>query len=216
MKYSLAVFDMDGTILNTLEDLKDSLNFALNRAGYRERTLSEVRSFVGNGVRKLVERGMPLGAGADATDKVFAFFSEYYALHSAIKTRPYEGIVELLSALKAASVKLAVVSNKPDAAVRALCDKYFAGLFDAAVGECAGIARKPAPDSVLAVLARLEVEKENAIYIGDSEVDIATAQNSKLDCIAVDWGFRDADFLAARGADIIVSSPEAVRRYILD
>lgn len=215
MKYTLAIFDMDGTILNTLEDLRDSLNFALKASGYPQRTLAQVRSFVGNGIQKLVERAMPKDAGAEAQEGVYKIFREYYNDHSAVKTRPYEGITALLTALRAEGVKLAVVSNKPDAAVRTLCDKYFAGLFDAAAGERDGIAKKPAPDSVLDVLSRLGVQKENAVYIGDSEVDIATAANSGLACIAVDWGFRDGDFLAANGADIIVSSPDAAFRFIL-
>ncbi len=215
MKYKLAVFDMDGTILNTLDDLMDSLNFALRRAGYPERTLAEVRSFVGNGIRKLVERGVPKDAGAAATDAVFADFSAYYAAHCADKTRPYEGVAELIGALRRAGCKTAVVSNKTDEAVRELCAEYFPGLFDASIGERPGIRKKPAPDSVLEVLSLLGFNAQDAVYIGDSEVDIATAQNAGLNSIIVEWGFRDRDFLIDNGAKVLVSSPREVAPIIL-
>lgn len=205
--YKLTVFDMDGTILDTLEDLKNSLNFALTANGLPERTLDEVRRFVGNGIGKLIERGVPDGATSEQIAGVQAAFYPHYTLHCNDNTRPYDGVIEVISALRNAGYLTAVVSNKADFAVQDLCKIWFDGLFDAAVGEREGLQRKPAPDSVLEVCRLLNVSIEDAIYIGDSEVDLQTARNADMDVISVDWGFRDADFLKSIGADKIVSSP---------
>ena len=213
MKYQLAIFDLDGTLLNTLEDLADSTNYIMRSFGYPERTLAEVRSFVGNGIRKLLERSAPNGTSAEEIDRMFEQFKEHYGAHCADKTKPYDGVMELLNELKKQGVKLAVVSNKADYAVKALCEQYFPGLFDEAVGERTGIARKPAPDTVNEVLKNLQMEKSQAVYIGDSEVDVQTARNAELDCIAVDWGFRDASVLKEAGAEWIISTPEAILGY---
>ena len=210
MKYKLAIFDMDGTILDTLEDLSASLNYALRLSGFEERTLAEVRSFVGNGIRKLVERGVPAGTSEAEIDRVFADFSAHYKLHCADKTKPYDGIRELLLELRSRGMKIAVVSNKADFAVQELCRQYFEQIFDAAVGEQNVVRKKPAPDSVNTVLEKLEICRTNAVYIGDSEVDIETAKNAQMDCIAVDWGFRDREYLKNVGAKIIVSDPESL------
>ena len=214
MKYQLAIFDLDGTLLNTLEDLADSTNYIMRSFGYPERTLAEVRSFVGNGIRKLLERSAPKGRSAEEIDRMFEQFKEHYGAHCAEKTKPYDGVMELLNALKKQGVKLAVVSNKADYAVKALCEQYFAGIFDEAVGERAGIARKPAPDTVHEVLKNLQIEKAQAVYIGDSEVDVQTARNAEMDCIAVDWGFRDKEVLEEAGAETIISSPKLIEYYI--
>lgn len=211
----LAIFDMDGTILDTLEDLQDSLNYALEKMGYPLRTYEEVRSFVGNGIRKLIERAVPQNTSPDEIEETFAIFMPYYQEHCADKTRPYAGIVELLTKLKAAGMITAVVSNKAHAAVLDLCEQYFPGLFDMAVGEQEGMAKKPAPDSVNYVLEQLGIEKEEAVYIGDSEVDIATALNSELTPYVVTWGFRDEDFLRSKGAEIIVSTTEELCTLLL-
>ena len=208
MNDALAVFDLDGTILDTLEDLRDSLNYALGAWGCPPRTTEEVRRFVGNGIRKLVERGVPADAGPALTERVYETFVPYYQAHCSIKTAPYPGIPELIARLRAQGVRCAVVSNKADPAVQALCSRYFPGCFDLAVGERPGIRRKPAPDSVNAVLAALDTPRERAVYIGDSEVDLATARNAGLDCILVEWGFRDRAFLQAQGGTVFVSSPE--------
>ncbi len=213
-KYSLALFDMDGTILNTLEDLADSLNYALAKSNYPSRSLDEVRRFVGNGIRKLIERGVPEGVGTEDIDRVQSDFAGHYKLHNADKTRAYDGVIPLLKELRALGVKTAVVSNKADVAVQPLCQRYFDGLFDLAVGERPGMLRKPAPDCVNAVLSELGVERRDAVYIGDSEVDIETAKNAGMDAIIVDWGFREADFLKSRGAEVIVSSPGQVLELI--
>ena len=213
MKYQLAIFDLDGTLLDTLEDLADSTNYIMRSFGYPERTIEEVRSFVGNGIRKLLERSAPNGTSAEEIDRMFEQFKVYYGAHCADKTKPYDGVMELLDALKKQGVKLAVVSNKADYAVKSLCEQYFCGLFDEAVGERIGIARKPAPDTVNEVLKNLQFDKSQAVYIGDSEVDVQTAKNAEMDCIAVDWGFRDREVLKNAGAEIIVSTPEDILNY---
>ena len=174
MRYKLAVFDMDGTILNTLEDLADSTNYALKANGLPERTIDEVRRFVGNGIRLLIERAVP----ADSEPELFETFKKYYKTDCAVKTRPYDGIKEVLVSLRKAGCLTAVVSNKADFAVQDLCKDYFDGLFDFAVGEREGIKKKPAPDSVYEVLTKLKTKKEDAVYIGDSDVDFATSVNA--------------------------------------
>lgn len=216
MNYQLAIFDMDGTILNSLNDLADTLNYALSNCGYPKRSLEEVRSFVGNGIRKLIERGVPEGTGTSDIERVHEVFAAYYKEHCFDKTRPYNGILPLLTTLKEKGIKTAVVSNKADFAVQILCEKYFKGLFDIAVGEQPGIQKKPAPDSVNMVLNQLGIKKEDSVYIGDSDVDIETARNSFMDCISVDWGFRDVDFLLKNGAQRIVSSPEELLSLLVN
>lgn len=214
MGYKLAIFDLDGTILNTLEDLADATNYALEKHGYSGRTIDEVRRFVGNGIRKLIERAVPPGLPAAEIDKVHETFSDYYQGHCADKTRPYEGILPLLQRLRAAGCFTAVVSNKADAAVQPLCRHYYEGLFDFAVGERAGIRRKPAPDAVFEVLRRLKMDEADAVYIGDSEVDIRTAENAGLDSIIVTWGFRDREFLESQGARRFVDRPEEIDKIM--
>ncbi len=201
MKYRAVVFDMDGTILDTLEDMRRSVNAALAAEGFPPRTLDEVRRFVGNGNRRLVERAVPAGTGPDAVERVFHGFHAHYRVHCADHIRIYPGILELLRRLRAAGVRTAVVSNKADYAVQALADECFPGLFDAAAGEKDGVRRKPAPDGVLAVLAALGVPPSEAVYVGDSEVDIETARNAGLPCISVTWGFRPEAYLIGQGAE---------------
>lgn len=215
MAVKLAIFDMDGTILDTLGDLCDSLNYVLAKQGYPVRTLDEVRSFVGNGIAKLIERAVPCDCTKEQTLRVYEEFIPYYREHCAEKTKPYDGIVKLLSDLKQNGIWLAVVSNKADAAVQDLCKQYFKGLFDIAVGECPGMEKKPAPDAVNLVLDKLHISREEAVYIGDSEVDIATAVNSGLQLCVVDWGFRDVDFLKAHGAKRIFSDTESLKEYLI-
>lgn len=215
MQYRLAIFDMDGTILDTLDDLADSVNFALAQSGFPERSREEVCSFVGNGIRKLIERAVPKGTEVERIDYVHKVFREYYKEHCAVKTKPYRGIPELLEKLRQAGCKTAVVSNKADFAVQELCRKYFDGLFDAAVGDRDGISRKPAPDSVFEILRLFGMEKRDAVYIGDSDVDIETACNAGMDGIVVEWGFRKRAFLEEKGAKRIVSSPKEIAEIVL-
>lgn len=214
MKYKLAIFDMDGTILNTLDDLADSTNYALRGNGLPERTIEEVRRFVGNGIRKLIERAVPAGTEVSQIDRVHESFTAYYKVHCADRTRPYEGIIELVRDLRAAGCMTAVVSNKADYGVQTLCRDYFPGLFDMAVGEREGIRKKPSPDSVNEVLEKLSVARADAVYIGDSDVDIETAKNAGLDCISVEWGFRDREFLIEHGAGKLVREPREIYEEI--
>ena len=203
-----AVFDMDGTILNTLDDLMDSTNFALKNNGLKERSLEEIRFFVGNGIQKLIERAVPQGTSKEVFEKVFADFKSHYKIHCADKTSYYDGIPSVIQTLRKMGVKTAVVSNKADFAVQELVEVYFKGLFDVALGEKTGVSKKPSPDMVNAALSVLGVEKEAAFYIGDSDVDFETAKNSSLDFIGVSWGFRGRKFLENLGAKNIIDSPE--------
>ena len=216
MKYKLAIFDMDGTILNTLEDLTDSVNHILTIHDYPIRTINEVKSFLGNGILRLIQLAVPENANisAETLNSLYNEFIEYYKIHNQDKTTAYDGVKELIIQLKSVGYKTAVVSNKADVAVKQLCIKYFDGLFDYSVGECTGIQKKPAPDSVVEVLNKLQVANTDAVYIGDSEVDIATAKNSKMDSIIVSWGFREKDFLYSMGAATIVDSPDEIRKLL--
>lgn len=214
MKYQLVIFDLDGTILNTLEDLTDSVNFALRKCGLPEHSIENVRQFVGNGIRKLMERAVPSGSDVQMIDKVHETFTAYYKEHCADKTRPYDGILETLLHLKELGYKLAVVSNKADYGVQELCKQYYDGIFDYAVGEREGIKKKPAPDSVNEVLDKMHVSRNQAVYVGDSEVDIETASNAQMDCIVVEWGFRKKEFLIERGAKVMVSEPSQIEEIV--
>ena len=213
-KYKLAIFDLDGTLLETLEDLHDSTNHALVSQGLPPRTLDEVRRFVGNGIHKLIERAVPEGSSSETVEQVFEEFKTWYAVHCNDKTSAYDGIKEMLLALRKAGVRTAVVSNKADFGVQTLCKTYFSGLLDVAVGQREGIRLKPAPDSVNEVLRLLEIRREDAVYIGDSDVDIDTARNSGMDCISVTWGFRRREFLLEHGAVILVDKPENLEEII--
>lgn len=215
MKYQLAIFDLDGTILDTLEDLTDGVNFALSECGCPVRTIAEIRSFVGNGIRKLIERALPSGTPEAEIDRVHGTFSPYYKAHCDVKTKPYDGIPEMLQTLRDAGVLTAVLSNKGDFAVQPLVRQYFPDLFTIAFGERSGIPRKPAPDAVFEILERLKIEKSDAIYIGDSNVDIETARNAGIFCICVDWGFREHAQLIEAGAERIVSTPKELLEAIL-
>lgn len=214
MKYELIIFDMDGTILDTLEDLKNCTNHALRLHNMEERSLEEIRNFVGNGIRRLLEQAVAPGTSNDKLDTIQKDFRKYYDIHCTDFTKPYDGIIELIRELKNRGYKTAVVSNKVHEAVLDLCEQYFPGLFDLAIGEKSNVARKPAPDMVHSALEHFMVAKENAVYIGDSDVDVATARNSKLDMIAVDWGFRSRECLIEQGAKIIVSQPEEILHYV--
>lgn len=201
------IFDLDGTLLNTLEDLKDSTNFALRKFQYHERTLEEVRNFVGNGVQKLIERAIPDGLENKNFAECLAVFKSNYAQNMYNKTAPYTGIKEMLTELKHKGVKTAVVSNKFDLAVKELCNKYFENLIEIAIGESENVRKKPAPDSVLRAIQELNSKKEFCLYVGDSDVDVQTAKNTGIDCIGVTWGFRDRELLEKEGAKYIIDKP---------
>lgn len=212
----IVIFDLDGTLLNTLDDLADSTNYALSKFGYPTRTIEEVRQFVGNGVAKLIERAIPDGKNNSNFEKCLSIFKENYAQNMYNKTAPYNGIIEMLSNLKSKGIKIAVVSNKFDLAVKELCKKYFEGFIDFAAGEneAQGIKKKPAPDTVISVLNEFNFASEDAVYVGDSDVDIMTAKNSHMPCISVTWGFRDEKFLLKSGATILINTPSEIYNHL--
>lgn len=197
------LFDLDGTLLNTLDDLAASTNAALAANGMPQRTTDEVRRFVGNGVKKLIERAVPAGTDENMREAVLASFVEHYREHERDTTRPYEGVAALLEALNAKGIKCAVISNKIEPAVKALCAEYFGDLVGAAVGDAPGRNVKPDPAGVQEAMARLGVSKEACIYVGDSDVDIHTGHNAGMKSIGVTWGFRSEALLREAGADYI-------------
>lgn len=201
------IFDLDGTLLSTLGDLAASTNYALRWAGMPERTVEEVRMFVGDGVRLLMERAIPDGADNPRFEATYARFREHYMLHNLDTTRPYDGVPELLRELKRRSKKLAIVSNKFYAATQELARHFFPDTIEVAIGERETIRKKPAPDTVLEALRQLDAPKEGAVYIGDSDVDVMTAKNCGLPCISVLWGFRDKEFLTEHGATCFAEKP---------
>lgn len=206
-KYQAVVFDLDGTLLNTLEDLMDSVNYGLRSNGMPERSLEEIRRFVGNGVQRLVSLAVPEGTGGKEQDKVFAAFKEHYRVHCNDKTNLYPGIRALLQELKERGIPMAIVSNKLQEGVDALTEQYFKEYVKAAIGAREGIRKKPAPDAVLEALRILGVSREQAVFVGDSEVDIATAGNARMDCITVAWGFRTREEQEKAGANCFVEEP---------
>lgn len=207
--YKTFIFDLDGTLLDTLQDLADSVNHALRQYSMPEHSLDDIRRFVGNGVRLLMERAVPEGAQHPLFEEAFATFRQYYMQHSLDTTRPYDGIVETIRELKLRGCRLAVVSNKMMAATQELVAHFFPDI-EVAIGEheAAGIRKKPAPDTVDEALRQLGVTREGAVYVGDSDVDLLTARNSGLPCISVLWGFRDREFLLAHGATTLIERPE--------
>lgn len=206
-EYSTYIFDLDGTLLDTLGDLAASVNHALRVHGMPEHNIEDIRWFVGNGVRVLMERAVPRGADNPLFDETFATFRRHYMEHSLDTTKPYPGILEMLSELKRKGKRTAVVSNKFYAATRGLCRHFFGEYIEVAIGEREDIRRKPAPDTVVEALGQLGADAVDAVYIGDSDVDVATAANSGLPCISVLWGFRDRDFLEKHGAVTFIEKP---------
>ena len=208
--YKTYIFDLDGTLLNTLGDLAASTNYALRQYGMPEHTIDDVRRFVGNGVGKLIERAIPEGLSNPQYEDVLATFRKHYMLHSLDTTAPYPGIESLLHSLRAHGCNVAVVSNKFYNATVELCRHFFADTVEVAIGERENIRRKPAPDTVFEAMRQLGVSGEDTVYVGDSDVDVATARNSGIPCISVLWGFRDRDFLIEHGATTFVNTPEDI------
>ena len=208
------IFDLDGTVLDTLDDLAASTNYALRAFGLPERSRDEVRRFVGNGVRRLMQQAVPDGESDPRFEEVLATFREHYMHHSMDTTQPYPGIMPMLARLREEGHATAVVSNKFDAATKSLCQHYFGTLIDVAIGESERIRRKPAPDTVIEAMRLLGAKKEQSIYIGDSDVDIATAKACAIPCVSVLWGFRDRDFLLAHGATVFISQPEEMVKMV--
>ena len=204
------IFDLDGTLLSTLNDLAASTNYALRWAGMPERSVEEICMFVGNGVKLLMERAIPDGINNPKFEETYAKFREHYMEHNLDTTRPYDGIPELLRELKGRGKKLAIVSNKFYAATQELAKHFFPDTIEIAIGERDNIRKKPAPDTVLEALKQLNASKAGAVYIGDSDVDIMTAKNCELPCISVLWGFRDKEFLIKHGGKIFVDKPSEI------
>lgn len=209
-EYNTYIFDLDGTLLNTINDLAASVNFALRSVGLPEHSVDDVRRFVGNGVRKLMERAIEGGDSNPLFDEAYATFRKHYLEHGLDTTEPYPGIVEMLGRLKADGKNIAVVSNKFYAATQELCRHFFGEYVAVAIGERENIRKKPAPDTVEEALRQLGASRDGAVYIGDSDVDIETARNCNMPCISVLWGFRSRNFLIEHGAQRLVETPEEI------
>lgn len=212
MQYKAVIFDLDGTLLNTLDDLYLSVNYALEHFKYPLRTKEEVKGFVGNGIRDLMTKSCP--KDIDNFEECLQFFKEYYSLHSQDNTRPYDDIVSLLEKLNQQGIKCAIVSNKFDGAVKELAEKYFNGLITVAVGESPNVNKKPAPDSVLKVMELLDVKNDEVIFVGDADTDIETSKNASIKCVSVLWGFRSKEFLLEKGGSIFVKKPLEILEHI--
>lgn len=204
MRYDTVIYDLDGTLLNTLDDLAAAVNFAMRQGGFAQHSAQSVCAMVGSGMEMLIRRALPAHADDAAFAKAFADFRAYYAQHSNDQTRPYPGVTEMLEALQQMGVRQAVVSNKRDSFVKDLCRSHFGSLIGVAVGEQDGVRRKPAPDSLLKVMAEAGCDAARTLYVGDSDVDIETAQNAGVDCACVCWGFRSEEQLKAAGAKLLV------------
>lgn len=207
MKSQACIFDLDGTLLDTLQDLANSVNIALEDFGQPARTVEEVRAFVGNGVRKLMRRAVPEGTDDVLYERIYERFLEVYDREKNHYTKPYDGILALIAALKEQGVVCAVLSNKNDDAVAALCEAHFPDCFAFTQGMCPGVAPKPAPDALFALCTRMGIEPKDAVYIGDSEVDVETAQAAGMRLVAVTWGFRNREMLAEAGAEDMIDAP---------
>ena len=217
MNYQAVLLDMDGTVLDTLRDLNAAVNQTMARFGYPGQSLDDTRRFVGNGSRRLLELSVPAGTSAERIDEVLAWYLPYYNAHANDSTGPYDGITELLAALRGAGLRLAIVSNKPDRTVKELADIHFPGLLETAVGEdeAHGVRRKPWPDTLLAAAQRLGVKEEHCLYVGDSEVDVMTAKRAHMDCTSVLWGFRSREELLAAGANLLFETPAELQSFLL-
>ncbi len=208
------IFDLDGTLLNSLGDLHACFNYAITQFGYPERTLDEIKSFVGNGITKAIERALPYEVEKEELNKIVLLFKDYYKEHMTELTLPYDGIISMLAELRQKGYKLAIVSNKFDDAVKGLCKQYFNEYIEAAIGEGYGIEKKPNPIGIYKAIKELNSSIKNAIYVGDSDVDIQTAKNAGIPCISVLWGYRDKDFLLKNGAELFADSPSDIIKII--
>lgn len=216
MTKRIVIFDLDGTLLNTIADLTDSTNFMLSNFDFPSKTIEQVQQYVGNGTAKLIERAIPDGANNPNFEKCINIFKKHYSKNMFNKTSPYDGVIPMLEKIKSMNIKTAVVSNKFDHAAKELCKKYFYGLIDYCAGEneLIGIMKKPSPDMISMVLNEFKIEPNDAIYAGDSDVDIITANNANIECISVLWGFKDKEFLINNGAKILISTPNEIFKYL--
>ncbi len=213
-RYKAIIFDLDGTLLDTLADLAEGTNYALRVNGFPERTLDEIRRFVGNGARRLIERAVPDGQAEAALEKVRQDFNVYYKVHCKDHTGPYPGIMEMLQELVQQGYSLGVVSNKPDFAVQELIPEYFPGIFASVSGERQGVAKKPAPDLIWEAMKNLHADSSESVYVGDSEVDLEAAANAGIPCISVAWGFKGRRFLEEQHAGMIIETPSEIQKYL--
>ena len=211
----MVIFDLDGTLLDTLDDLCNSVNYSLRTNNFPERSLAEVRTFVGNGIRLLIERSVPEGTSKELIDKTFECFKTYYAVHCNDKTKTYPGVMDMLKELKKNGYKIAVLSNKSQYAVTKLCDIYFNNLLDDAVGARENVAKKPSPDALYICAENNNINLNNVIYVGDSDVDVATANNAGVRGIAVTWGFRSRELLIKCGAENLADNTDELLQILL-
>ena len=216
MKYQAVLFDMDGTVLDTLDDLCDSINHSLAEFSLPQVSREHVRQCLGNGAAFLVSHSIPSDSSPELEADVLAFYKPWYDAHCLIKTAPYEGILPMMQSLKEQGLRLAIISNKPDRAVQELSDAFFPGLLELSVGESPSVRRKPAPDTVLTAASQIGLSVDQCVYVGDSEVDLQTARNAGMDCISVTWGFRDEPQLLDAGAATLVHSPKELEGLLLD
>ena len=214
MDLKAVIFDLDGTLTDTLGDLTNSVNYALKECGFSERKKEEIRSFVGNGVRKLVYCSVPDGTAEDVAEKCLDIFKEYYRDNSLVETKPYDGIIDVLKELENKGIKIAVVTNKMHTAAVDIVEHFFGNLIDFTAGQIDGMAQKPQPDGIYLALEKLGVSKKNAVYVGDSEVDCVTANNAGIPCFGVTWGVRDREVLEAHGAEFIAEKPQEILMYV--
>lgn len=210
MKYEAIIFDLDGTLTDTLEDLKNSVNFAMREFGFPERTTDEVRSFVGNGVKRLIDLSVPENTSDVISAECLSVFKNHYKDNSLVLTKPYDGIIPMLERLKKEGIKTAVVTNKMHEAAVDIVNLFFGELIDVTIGQIDGVSQKPQPDGIYSALEKLDVSKEKSVYVGDSEVDCITAKNAGIPCIGVTWGFRSKEVLSENGADYIINFPEEI------
>lgn len=211
--FKAAIFDLDGTLIDSLQDLWISVNHSLSQMGFPKRSLDEVRQFVGNGVGKLMQRAVPQGTDNALVEQCLQCFKQHYVKHCCENTAPYEGVVPMLRVLHQQGILTAIVSNKLQSGVDELVDEHFKGIIDVVIGEREGIRRKPAPDMVDLAVQQLQLEKDDCLYIGDSDVDVQTAGNAGLDCVAVLWGFRSRDVLLQAGATRFVEHPAELLEF---
>lgn len=213
-KYDVVLFDLDGTLTDTLADLRNSVNYALGKFGFPERSTDEIRSFVGNGVRKLIYRSVPDNTSNEIAEKCLEIFKEHYKNNSCVETKPYDGIIPMLEELKKREIKTAVVTNKIHAAAADIVEFFFGEFVDVTIGQVETMKPKPAPDGIFLALEKLGTSKKNAIYVGDSEVDCVTAHNAGIPCIGVTWGFREREVIEANGAEYIIEKTEEIFNII--
>lgn len=213
MRYKNIIFDLDGTLLNTIDDLADGVNYVMRQFGYNEYNVDEIMSFVGNGIRKLMERAVPCGTDNEKFEEAFDLFRSYYTNNCLIKTAPYDGIMKLLAKLKSMGCNLAIVSNKNEQAVARLHKIFFSEYIDMAVGQSDTSKKKPDPAALFYVMDKLNAHSKDTLYVGDSEVDKKTADNAGVDCALVSWGFRKREVLDALNPQYIIEIPDEL--YVL-